>query len=478
MSAMHKRQILWLAVLIQATISGFAQSTAMVNWTNVHQVIDGFGASDAFQGQGGGQGSTTSANQALLFGTGVGQLGYSILRVCVPSGASSPYCSVDCTSVGISCAGPYLGDMQAVVANGGRVFASPWTPPAQYTTNDSTSCSSNSGLASSGYAGYATWLANFVQSLSAQGVPLYGLSVQNEPNDCGNNLAYMSGSTIDSFIKNNLGPTFTSDGISTLIAMPETGTAYDAVPTFGGPCGTDPSCSNYVGIYAWQDYNAVLSGTNTVTPNPYPSGWASGKKYWQTEVSCPTSSNPAYIPSFCQSGYNPGIVNGLDWAAVIDQRIAGDDANAWLYWWLYFASPSDDEGLTDGNGNVAARGYVLAQYSKFVRPGYYRIDSTRQPQTGVSVSAYQNTGGGNLVIIATNYTGAAVSQTFNITNAPTFSTLTPTITSASQSLAQLSNVSLSGNSFTYTLPAQSIVTFVGSTASIPPPTNLSGTVVH
>jgi len=118
MSAMHKRQILWLAVLIQATISGFAQSTAMVNWTNVHQVIDGFGASDAFQGQGGGQGSTTSANQALLFGTGVGQLGYSILRVCVPSGASSPYCSVDCTSVGISCAGPYLGDMQAVVANG------------------------------------------------------------------------------------------------------------------------------------------------------------------------------------------------------------------------------------------------------------------------------------------------------------------------------------------------------------------------
>jgi glucuronoarabinoxylan endo-1,4-beta-xylanase len=121
---------------------------------------------------------------------------------------------------------------------------------------------------------------------------------------------------------------------------------------------------------------------------------------------------------------------------------------------------------------------VLAQYSKFVRPGYYRIDSTRQPQTGVSVSAYQNTGGGNLVIIATNYTGAAVSQTFNITNAPTFSTLTPTITSASQSLAQLSNVSLSGNSFTYTLPAQSIVTFVGSTASIPPPTNLSGTVVH
>jgi glucuronoarabinoxylan endo-1,4-beta-xylanase len=121
---------------------------------------------------------------------------------------------------------------------------------------------------------------------------------------------------------------------------------------------------------------------------------------------------------------------------------------------------------------------VLAQYSKFVRPGYYRIDATRAPQTGISVSSYQNTDGGNLVIIATNYTGSSVSQTFNITNAPTFSTLTPTITSASQNLAQLSNVPVSNNSFTYTLPAQSITTFLGSTASISPPTNLTGTVVQ
>jgi glucuronoarabinoxylan endo-1,4-beta-xylanase len=132
----------------------------------------------------------------------------------------------------------------------------------------------------------------------------------------------------------------------------------------------------------------------------------------------------------------------------------------------------------DGSGSIAKRAYVMGQYSKFVRPGYYRIDATHNPASGVSVSAYQNTPNNTLVIIATNYTGSAVSQTLNITNAPTFTTLTPTITSANQNLAQLSNVSVSGNSFTYTLPAQSITTFVGSTASIPPPTNLSGTVVQ
>jgi glucuronoarabinoxylan endo-1,4-beta-xylanase len=467
---MRKRQILWLAVLIQTTVFGHAQSTATINWTNVHQVIDGFGASDAFQGA---PGSTTPANQALFFGTGSGQLGYSILRVCIPSGSASPYCSVDCNSVGIGCAGPWLGDMQAVTANGGKVYASSWTPPAQYTTNNSTTCSGNSGLAPASYANYATWLANFVQSLAAQGVPVYGLNPQQEPDICGSNLGYLSPSSIDAFIKGNLGPTFASDGISTLITMPETG--YTDFPTFGGTCATDSACASYVGIYGWQDYNLVLSGTNTVTPNPVPSGWASGKKYWETEVSCPQS----YGPSFCQhAGYDPSMTEAINWAAVIDQRIAGDGANAWLYWWLYCPGCTDDEALSDGSGNVAKRGYVLAQYSKFVRPGYYRIDATRAPQTGISVSSYQNTDGGNLVIIATNYTGSSVSQTFNITNAPTFSTLTPTITSASQNLAQLSNVPVSNNSFTYTLPAQSITTFLGSTASISPPTNLTGTVVQ
>jgi len=96
----------------------------------------------------------------------------------------------------------------------------------------------------------------------------------------------------------------------------------------------------------------------------------------------------------------------------------------------------------------------------------------------VTVSAFQNKSTNTLVIIATNYTGSAVSQTFNLTNAPTFSTMTPTTTSASLRLATQSNLSVSGNSFTYTLPANSVTTFVSSGSAPPAPTNLSGTVVQ
>jgi glucuronoarabinoxylan endo-1,4-beta-xylanase len=82
-----------------------------------------------------------------------------------------------------------------------------------------------------------------------------------------------------------------------------------------------------------------------------------------------------------------------------------------------------------------------------------------------------------LVIIATNYTGSASSVTFNIANAPTFNSVTPTQTSATNSLTPLTSVTVSGNSFTYSLPAQSVTTFVGSSLAPSAPSNVSDSVV-
>jgi glucuronoarabinoxylan endo-1,4-beta-xylanase len=212
-----------------------------------------------------------------------------------------------------------------------------------------------------------------------------------------------------------------------------------------------------VGGINWHEYDASLSGTNTVAPDPYPSTWPAGKKYWETEASC--GSN--FGPNFCQSSFTTDITDALDWAAVIDQRIAVDGANAWLYWWLIDSNSTDNQGLEASDGTIAQRAYMLGQYSKFVRPGYYRIGALHLPQRGVSVTAYRDTVTNTLVIVATNYSSFALSQTFTIENAPSFLSVTPTTTSASLNLAQQPSVAVSSNSFTYTLPAQSITTFVG-----------------
>ncbi len=453
---------LTLVAALVLSFSGFGSAhaeTATIDWTNVHQIIDGFGASDTFAGP------LTSANQAFFFGTGSGQLGLSILRTGVPDNSEV---AGSCTTVSVGCAGPYVSDMKAAIANGAIIYSSPWTPPPAYKTNGLGTCTSSAGLITSDYAAYATWLANYVKSLQTEeGITLYALSVQNEPNIClSYDSAVWTAAEIDTFVATNLGPTFAGDGLSTLIYVPE-GSGYNEM-SLGSTCATDSSCNKYIGGVVWHDYDANLAGSNTIAADIYPADWPEGKKYWQTEASC----GSGFGPNFCQSGFNTDITDALDWAAVIDQRIAVDDANAWLYWWLVGLDSTDDQALVNSSGTIAKRAYMLGQYSKFVRPGYSRIDATHLPATGVSASAYQNTATGSLVIIATNYSGSDVSQDFAVTNAPAFSSVTPYTTSASLSLAKQANVAVSSNSFTYKLPADSITTLTSSasTGATPTPT--------
>ena len=89
--------------------------------------------------------------------------------------------------------------------------------------------------------------------------------------------------------------------------------------------------------------------------------------------------------------------------------------------------------------------YMLGNYSKFVRPGFYRIDATHTPQSGVLVSAYKTSSTGALVIVVINQNTYNVSESFALDGA-TASSVTPWITSASFDLVQQSDVSVSGGS--------------------------------
>ena len=79
----------------------------------------------------------------------------------------------------------------------------------------------------------------------------------------------------------------------------------------------------------------------------------------------------------------------------------------------------------------------------------------------LQISAYKEPLSGRIAIVVINPSGTAVTQVFNLAGF-TATNLIPWVTSASQSLAILSAVSVAGNIFTNTIPAQSIVTFVGA----------------
>ena len=62
----------------------------------------------------------------------------------------------------------------------GYVLASPWTPPMEWKTNNSTN--GGGSLRAANYQDYAYYLRNFAQNMHNNGAPIYVISMQNEPN--------------------------------------------------------------------------------------------------------------------------------------------------------------------------------------------------------------------------------------------------------------------------------------------------------
>jgi len=112
------------------------------------------------------------------------------------------------------------------------------------------------------------------------------------------------------------------------------------------------------------------------------------------------------------------------------------------------------------SAGTTKRMFTIGQYSRFVRPNNYRINATSS-QPSALISAYKDTNSASFAIVVVNTNALSdVIQTVNLTNF-TAATVTPWITSASQSLTPSTSVTLTNGSFTYDVPALSVVTFVG-----------------
>jgi glucuronoarabinoxylan endo-1,4-beta-xylanase len=159
------------------------------------------------------------------------------------------------------------------------------------------------------------------------------------------------------------------------------------------------------------------------------------------------------------------MADALIWARIIDDRLAVENANAWSYWRLIGQNTTNNEGLMNAGGAVAKHAYVLGQYSRFVRPGYYRIHATHSPQADIYVSAYKHSQTNTLTIVAINNSNAGVSQTFFVSHAPSFQSLRVYVTDPTRNIAPQPSVAVHDNSFSFTLPAYSVTTFTGQAGS-------------
>ena len=132
-----------------------------------------------------------------------------------------------------------------------KIIASPWSPPGWMKSSGSMI---GGTLNTSAYDAYANYFTKFINDYKAKGLPIYAVTVQNEPEYVPPNYPGMLMSALEqaNFIKNNLGPTFAENDISTKIIAYDHNFNHPEYPlSVLGDSGANP----YVAGTAWHLYS-------------------------------------------------------------------------------------------------------------------------------------------------------------------------------------------------------------------------------
>jgi O-glycosyl hydrolase len=479
------RRLLFI-FLVLAT-SCWAQT---VNWVNTHQAMDGITAGDDQVVAGSGYLIINSTQADSIFSaTGPSNNGYSWMR---------PVNWFDGQIDDL----PYL---QAVVARGGHIALSIQSPTPSLKASglwgdgslnaNGTSCFKTSPSESANMTTWANTLNTLLSSYASNGVPVEVLIPFNEPNNSPN---VGSGSTyfgqcaynatgIDTFIK-ILGPILAAGSNHPKISIADTSGWFQ--PDDVSTCLNDATCAQYVTYISSHNYSGgnAIDGTGlnfccatAVAPPTAVVNFlnaSSTHHLWMTETNYNDQGQGT------QPAFRPAISDAMIWAHQLYDYLTIPQVSNWQYW---AQSWSNNFGYWDQNQTVAKRFYAIGNWARFVRPGWVRIDvSNSNPQNGVFITAFKDPIGGGFAIVVQNCAGntvptpggsvptsctgslGSISQTINLSGFPTIvgSQVTPYLTDVNNNLSAQTPIS-AGSSFTYTLPQQSVVTFVGSTVSFP-----------
>jgi O-glycosyl hydrolase len=427
------------------TLGGTGVSATM-NWSSVDQTIDGFGgaAVDAF--------APLPSDLATFFFSQSSGIGLSIVRVqVIPDNATctawcngTPGCACAQSSGATTTTGELAIAQQAQSFGVNTFFASSWSPPASMKTNDSWVAGGSFIGNTANYQSYASVLVSYVQFMSVNGINLFGISPQNEPDISQSYPSCLWTAQQFHDFAPYLSSALSTAGLSSVnVIIPENSAWSSSYDGFTSVAMTDPAVAPTIGLLAQHGY---AGDSDIVAPVNY--GY--GQHVWVTEDSEQSAT------------YDGSMSDALVWAQRIHSYLTTAQINAFV-WWFLSDIPTDGDGtdnsaLTDINGNIALRAYVTGNWSKFVRPGWQRVDVTNGG--GLLITAFQSADTTQSAVVVVNATDNDVTQVFSV-GTQMGSVVTPWVTSSSESLIAQPAVAVNAGLVTYTIPANSVVTFVG-----------------
>jgi glucosylceramidase len=286
--------------------------------------------------------------------------------------------------------------IKAALAAAGRknfsLFASPWSPPAWM--KDNNNMLHGGKLKPEYYDSWADYYVKFIKSYQEQGVPIWGLTVQNEPmaSQTWESCIYTAAEERD-FLKNHLGPTLAKAGLGDkkiMIWDHNRNLMYQRAAAVLD----DPQAAQYVWGVAFHWYvgnhfenvervHETFPNANLVLTEgcfgPFDmakiNDWHWGEGYAESMI----------------HDFNSGAVGWTDWNVLLDEKGGPNHVGGYCF------APIHGDTRT-GKLYYMNSYYYIGHFSKFVRPGARRIISSSTTDH-LLTTAFLNLDGGIAVIV-------------------------------------------------------------------------------
>lgn len=266
---------------------------------------------------------------------------------------------------------------RAIAAAGGKLplYVSPWSPPAFMKTNNSML---NGGKLKPEYRqNWANYYVKFIEAYEAAGIPIWGLTVQNEPlaTQKWESCIFTAEEERD-FIKGYLGPTLKKNGLGDkkLIAWDHN---RDQIFQRANVLLSDPEAAKYIwgiGFHWYETWTGsdMLFDNVKLVHETFPdknliftegcvekfdidsvSNWSLGERYGYSMI----------------NDFNSGVTAWTDWNMLLDEH--GGPNHVGNYCFAPIHADTNTGKLIYTNSY-----YYLGHFSKFVKPGAKRIASS------------------------------------------------------------------------------------------------------
>lgn len=288
---------------------------------------------------------------------------------------------------------------QAIAAAGGKLtlYASPWSPPAFMKTNND--ILHGGKLKKEFYQPWANYYTKFIKAYEAEGIPIWGISIQNEPmatqrwESC-----IFTGEEERDFLKNNLGPTMQKAGLGSkkIIGWDHN---RDLLYQRASTLLNDPAAAKYLwGIgYHWYEpwsggepmfnnlklVNEAYPNTNLLFTEGCKEAfdltkvndWKLGEKYGVNMI----------------HDFNNGSVGFTDWNILLDETGGPNHVQNFCFAPIHGNTKTGELIYTNEY-------YYIGHFSKFIQPGAKRIVSSAS-RSQLLTTAFKNPDGTVAVIV-------------------------------------------------------------------------------